>query len=181
MRTFFVIYCTKLILSWKIRFLQILIAIKSSSIKLWWSMSMIGGKWQGYVYVKENARVLCKDKHYFIHENKVHENKVLSYCEALWGIICKNMIRKMKKFLYTISHLQSLSPNNPSSQPMLFLSNRPEGRYFNEILSKIKRFSFKKVHMNLSSTNMAAIISRPQCTKRSMFMQIIMFITVHLV
>ena len=37
------------------------------------------------------------------------------------------------------------------------------GTYFSEILIGIQTFSFKKMHLNMSSGKMAAILSRPQC------------------
>ena len=43
----------------------------------------INRKCQDYVYVKwEYWNTMCKIKHYLRHENKVNENKVLSYCDA---------------------------------------------------------------------------------------------------
>ena len=41
------------------------------------------------------------------------------------------------------------------------LSIRLWGTYFNEILFKIQKFSFKKMHMHLSSAKIAAILCWP--------------------
>ena len=45
-----------------------------------------------------------KIKHYFRHENKVNENKVLSYCEALR---CETIKTKKKEFFSFMSNLQT--------------------------------------------------------------------------
>ena len=50
-------------------------------------------------------------------------------------------------------------------QPIGLLSIRPKRTYFNEILFKIQKFSFKKMHMKMFA-KMAAILSRPQCVNQ---------------
>ena len=41
----------------------------------------------------------------------------------------------------------------------------PLGTNFSEVLIGIQTFSFKKMHMKISSAKMAAILPRPQCVK----------------
>ena len=49
-----------------------------------WRSVHFDKKCQGYVYVKcMYWNTMQKIKHYLIYENRVNENKVLSYCEAL--------------------------------------------------------------------------------------------------
>ena len=48
----------------------------------------------------------------------------------------------------------------PLSEPMLTLSIRPQGTYFNEFLFEIQIFSFKKMHLNMSSAKW-----RPFCPR----------------
>ena len=43
------------------------------------------------------------------------------------------------------------------------------GTNFSEILSDIHTFSFKKMHLNMSSAKIVAILSRPQCDKISLW------------
>ena len=43
----------------------------------------------------------------------------------------------------------------------------PWGTSFSEILIGIHTFSFKKIHLKMSSAKMASILSRPQCVKVS--------------
>ena len=45
------------------------------------------------------------------------------------------------------------------------LSVGPQGAYLNGILFQIQKFSFKKMHLKISSAKTAAIVSRPQCAK----------------
>ena len=40
---------------------------------------------------------------------------------------------------------------------------RPQRKIFNNILFEMKKLSFKKMHMQMSSAKMVAILSRPQC------------------
>ena len=47
------------------------------------------------------------------------------------------------------------------------LSIKHEGTYFNETLFEIQKFTFKKMHMKMSSAKMAAILFRPQCVNRA--------------
>ena len=47
------------------------------------------------------------------------------------------------------------------------LSIRTLGTTFDEIFSKIHAFSFKKMHMKMSSGKMSAILCRPQCVNVS--------------
>ena len=44
----------------------------------------------------------------------------------------------------------------------------PLGANFSETLIGIQTFSWKKIHLNMSSAKMAAILSRPQCVKNTL-------------
>ena len=46
------------------------------------------------------------------------------------------------------------------------LSIKPRGTHFSEFLFQIQNFSFKKMHMKMSYSKIAAILSQPQCFKR---------------
>ena len=48
---------------------------------------------------------------------------------------------------------------------------RPQGTYFNEILFEMQKFSFKKMHLNMSSAKMAAILSRGNELKKLISVQ----------
>ena len=53
------------------------------------------------------------------------------------------------------------------SEPMkTYYHLRPQGTHFNEILFEIQKFSFKKMHLKMSSAKVAAIMSRPQSVKQ---------------
>ena len=67
------------------------------------------------------------------------------------------------------SKLTTIGSDNGLSAPSIIWTNhgilfiRTLGANFNEIFNEIHTFSFKKMHVNMSSGKMAAILSRPQC------------------
>ena len=74
-----------------------------------------------------------------------------------------------------VGNLTIIGPDNglsPGRRQAIFWTNAgiwligPWGTNFSEILIGIQTFSFKKIHLKMSSAKWRPILSRPQCVKR---------------